>query len=181
MTESTASAKNGEEAVSQEEGTTSASDDNSKHIEELETQLKEEKSRYLYLYAEFENYKKRAIKDRSDLLKFGWEQVARELLQVADNLERALQHMPASTDSALKHGLELVLNQFKGALQKQGVEHIESVKQNFDPNLHEAISHEPSEHPEGIVVKELTRGYTLHGRLLRPASVVVSNGSKVEK
>src|SRR3954451_21578175 len=82
-------------------------------IAELEAQLKEKDAKYLYLYAEFENYKKRAIKERSDLIKYGWENAARELLMVIDNLERALEHMPPTTDKALVQGLYMVINQFK--------------------------------------------------------------------
>lgn len=148
-----------------------------KRIQDLESQVKEKENKYLYLYAEFENFKKRAVKERSDLIKFGWESVARELLQTLDNLERGLAHAPASTDKTLIEGLNMVLNQFKSTLQKQGVQHIDSLKKNFDPNLHEAIGQEDSELPSGMVIKEHTRGYTLHGRLLRPARVVVSGGN----
>jgi len=144
-------------------------------VSELEAQVKEKESKYVYLYADFENYKKRAIKDRSDLQKFGWEPVARELLQVIDNLERAVEHMPAGVDENFAKGIDMVLNQFRFTLQKQGVEVIPTAKQPFDPNLHEAVSQEPSaESPAGTILKEHQKGYTLHGRLLRPARVVVS-------
>src|SRR3954469_1881650 len=91
-------------------------------LESLQSQLREKESKYLYLYAEFENYKKRAIKERSDAMKFGWEGVARDLLQVADNLERGLAHAPATTDKNLLEGLNMTLNQFRTAMQKQGVQ-----------------------------------------------------------
>ncbi len=147
-----------------------------KKIEELEVQLKDKDQKYLYLYAEFENFKKRSIKERSELIKYGTEPLAREILDVIDNLERAISHMPKDTDKTLGEGLHMVLNQFRAILQKQGIEHIKSVEQSFDPNFHEAISSEQSDHPEGTVVKEHMRGYTIHGRLLRPARVVVSGG-----
>jgi len=150
-------------------------------IAELEAQVREKEQKYLYLYAEFENFKKRVIKERQDLMKFGWENVARELLEVVDNLERALEHMPKTeTAKTLEQGLHMVLNQFRAALEKQGVQRIETVSEtgskDFDPNLHEAVAHVPSELPEGKIVREETRGYTLHGRLLRPARVVISGG-----
>jgi molecular chaperone GrpE len=113
-----------------------------KRIEELEGQVKEKEAKYLYLYADFDNFKKRSIKERSDLIKFGWEPLARELLQTVDNLERALSHIPAGSDSKLVEGLDLILNQFKATLQKNGVQHIESLKKVFDPNLHEAVGQE---------------------------------------
>jgi molecular chaperone GrpE len=147
-----------------------------KRIAELEAQVKEKENKYLYLYADFDNFKKRSIKERSDLLKYGAEGLARDLLQVIDNLERALEHMPKETDSALASGLHMVLNQFKALLEKQGVQHIDAVTKDFDPNFHEAVGQEETEGPSGKVVKEHMRGYTMHGRLLRPSRVVVSGG-----
>jgi molecular chaperone GrpE len=152
----------------------------SNKIQELEALVKEKEQKYVYLYADFENYKKRVIKERSDLLKFGWEASARQLLEVIDNLERALAHMPKSADpghKTLEDGLKMVLNQFKAVLEKQGVQHIAAEAKPFDPNLHEAIGQEKSEHPEGHVVREEMKGYTIHGRLLRPSRVIVSGGA----
>ncbi len=145
--------------------------------EPLERKLKESEQKYLYLYAEFENYKKRVIKERSELIKFGWENTARELLMVVDNLERALAHVTPGTDRNLMAGLEMVLGQFRSALEKGGVARIETVGKDFDPNLHEAVSQEASDLPQGKVVREELRGYLIHGRLLRPAKVVVSGGA----
>jgi molecular chaperone GrpE len=152
-------------------------------IQELETQVKEKEQKYVYLYADFDNYKKRMVKERSDLLKFGWESCARELLEVIDNLERALAHMPKSADSSeakshktLEDGLKMVLNQFRATLEKQGVQTIKTEVQAFDPNLHEAVGQEDSEHPQGHIVREETKGYMMHGRLLRPSRVIVSSG-----
>jgi len=71
-----------------------------------------------------------------------------------------------------------VLNQFKAALEKQGIQYIEAAAKDFDPNLHEAVGHVESEEPEGRIVREESRGYMLHGRLLRPARVVISSGQK---
>jgi len=147
-------------------------------ISDLEAQVKEKENKYLYLYAEFENFKKRAVKERSDLIKFGWEPVARDLLQVVDNLERAIFHMPPATDKNLAAGLQMVVQQFKGTLEKQGVQRVDSTGKPFDPNFHEAVASEESDQPEGTIVKEQQGGYTLHGRLLRPAQVVVSAGRK---
>jgi molecular chaperone GrpE len=148
-----------------------------KRIAELEAQLKEKESKYLYLYADFENFKKRAVKERSDLMKYGWEPIAYDLLEVLDNLERALAHLPPGTDKQLSSGLGLIANQFRTALTKQGVQQVPSLDQPFDPNFHEAVAHEPSDRPEGVVTQEHGRGYTLHGRLLRPARVTVSAGN----
>ena len=144
-------------------------------IQELELQVKEKENKYLYLYADFENYKKRAIKERSDLQKFGWESVARDLLQALDNLDRALDHTPPNSDKNWVDGLQMSVNHFKAVLEKQGVRTIETLAKPFDPNLHEAVSQEKSDLPPGTITKEHLRGYTLHGRLLRPAQVTVSD------
>ena len=147
-------------------------------ITELEAKLTEEKNKYLYLYADFENYKKRAIKERSDLIKFGAENFAREMLSVVDNLERALEHIPPSTDTNFKQGLDMTLNQFKQSLEKQGVQIIKTENETFNPELHEAMGQEPSGKPQGAITQTLVKGYTIHGRLLRAARVVISNGIK---
>lgn len=147
-----------------------------KKVQELEFQVKEKENKYKYLYADFENFKKRSLKERADLVKFGWETAARELLQVIDNLERALSHVPPNTDKTLSEGLNMILNQFKSILMSQGVHQIQSLNQDFDPNLHEAVGQEKSDQPQGKIIQEHIKGYTLHGRLLRPARVVVSAG-----
>lgn len=153
-------------------------EDLQQQIQELNAQLKDKDAKYVYLYAEFENFKKRTQRERSDLIKFGWESVARDLLETADNLELAISHTPSGTDKNLIDGLKMVLNQFKSSMQKQGVQTIESLNKTFDPHLHEAVSQEESELPAGEITKELSSGYTLHGRLLRPARVIVSTGPK---
>jgi molecular chaperone GrpE len=151
-------------------------------IAELEAQLaqlpelKEKEARYLYLYADFENFKKRAAKERTDLIKFGWEPVARDLLEVLDNLDRAVQHIPPGTDKNLTTGLQMVMQQFRATLEKQGVQKIEALGKPFDPNFHEAVASQPSDEPADQVIQEQQAGYTLHGRLLRPSQVVVSTG-----
>lgn len=143
----------------------------------LKEQLAEAQKKYLYLYAEFENFKKRAVKERAELLKFGHEGLARELLLVADNLDRALEH--TSNVDALVSGIKMVNQQLRDGLAKYGVAPIAAVGQKFDPEKHEAVGQEKIEHhnkhqEEGSVLREHQKGYTLHGRLLRPARVVVA-------
>ena len=147
-----------------------------RQVEQLEAQIKEKDGKYLYLYAEFDNFKKRNQKERTDLIKFGWEPVARDLLQVVDNLDRALQHIPAGTAPVLVDGIQLVLQQFHSTLSRQGVQPIQTAGQAFDPNFHEAIGQIPAPEAAGTIVKEEMKGYTLHGRLLRPARVLLSAG-----
>jgi molecular chaperone GrpE len=151
-------------------------------IETLKAQLTEKDKKYAYLYADFENFKKRIQKEKSESIKFSVEPVAHELLPIVDNMERALEHAPPGTDKNLVEGIHMILKQFKTALEKHGVHEVETHQKSFDPNFHEAVSKEDSEnHPEGTILKTHFKGYTLHGRLLRPAKVVVSGGGKSEE
>ena len=145
-------------------------------ILKLQEQVKEAEQKYIYLYAEFENFKKRSIKERQDTLKFACEPVASELLPVLDNLERALQYAKPDTDANLLTGLQMVATQFRSALEKQGVQTIQSIDRPFTPELHEAMGEVPSVKPQGTIIQEHMKGYTLHGRLLRPSRVMVSSG-----
>lgn len=132
--------------------------------------------KYKYLYADFENFKKRAIKERQDAMKFGWENIAGELLGVLDNFDRALQYAKPETDPNLISGLKMVSQQFITALGKQGVAEIPALNQPFNPELHEASGQVPSDKPAGTIIQDLQKGYTLHGRLLRASRVMVSSG-----
>jgi molecular chaperone GrpE len=150
--------------------------------EALATKVEECKSlndRYVRLAAEFENYKRLAQRDQRDQIRYGNEQILKELLPVVDNMERAIK---AATDSggggsALIQGVDLTLKQLVSALGKFGVQPIESVGQPFDPTLHQAVSQIPSESvPEQHVAQEYQKGYRLHDRILRAAMVGVSSG-----
>jgi molecular chaperone GrpE len=152
------------------------SDETAAKIAKLEEQVKAEQQKYVYLYADFDNYKKRVARERDDLLKYGFEKAARDVLQVADNLQRAVDHIPESTDKTLRSGVQMVLDQLNQTLQRHGVEAVASAGKPFDPNLQEAVGQQPSESPAGTVIQEHQKGYVLHGRLLRPARVVISAG-----
>lgn len=145
-------------------------------VDALQLKLKDAEQKYVYLYAEFENYKKRAVKERQDTIKFGWENVANGLLDVLDNFDRALQFAKPESDPNLINGLKMVAQQFKATLEKQGVAEIKSINQTFDPELHEGVGQLPSEKPQGTIIQEAQKGYTLHGRLLRPSRVLISSG-----
>lgn len=156
-----------------------ASPDPAAELVAAKNEAKEKEQKYLYLYAEFENFKKRVAKERSDLVKFGWEPLAAELVGVVDNLERAVAHIPPTTDKNLAMGVTMVLNQLLSTVQKQGLQPIESLNKDFDPNLHEAVGEEESLEAPGTVIREHAKGYLLHGRLLRPARVVLSKAPTV--
>jgi molecular chaperone GrpE len=135
--------------------------------------------RWLRERADLENVKKRSARERSDAIKFGVEGLARDLLPMVDNLERALQHVSAAPENAsLVQGVELTLRGVKDALQRHGVTRIAAQGQPFDPSLHEAVAHqETAEHAPNTVIAEYQAGYMLHDRLLRPALVTVAKSA----
>jgi molecular chaperone GrpE len=127
--------------------------------------------------AEFENYRRRMEREKTESYARARGEVLLELLPVVDNFERALSSLEKSeTDAAgLRHGIELIHKQFKDALTKFGLEPVESVGQVFDPHLHEAVTIEPTdEHEENTIIEEFQRGYKLGEKLLRPAKVKVA-------
>ena len=136
--------------------------------------------KYLRQAAEFENYKRLAQRDQREQIKFGNEQLLRELLPVIDNLERAIKAARDSDkggNSALVQGVDLTLKQLSGSLAKFGVQAIETIGQAFDPTTHQAVAHVPSDNvPSNYVVEEFQKGYRLHERMLRAAMVSVSSG-----
>ena len=131
---------------------------------------------YLRSQAEMENMKKRFQKDKQDLVKFGNETLAKQLLPVADNLEMALDHSKDENSlEALREGVDLTLKGLMNVLEKAGVEKVEAVGVAFDPNFHEAVSEQEDDRAEpGTVLKELQKGYLLNQRLIRPAMVIVN-------
>ena len=132
------------------------------------------KEQLLRAVADFDNYRKRIDRERRELSEYAAADVLLELLPIIDNFERALQ-APAGGDEAFKKGVELIHKQMLDLLRKRGVTLIEALGADFDPNVHQAVIHEPSdEHREGEVMQELQRGYKLGDRLLRPAMVKVA-------
>ncbi len=134
--------------------------------------------KYIRLAAEFDNYKRLSQRDQRDQIRFGNEQLLKELLPVVDNMERAIKAAQTSGgDAALVQGVELTLKQLSGALGKFGVQTIETVGQEFDPSAHQAVSYGPSDDvPANKVLDEFQKGYRLHDRILRAAMVSVSSG-----
>jgi molecular chaperone GrpE len=143
-------------------------------------ETRRERDEYLELAqrtrADFDNYRKRVARETSEALARGKAQLARDLLPVIDNLERALQvGEDASAHEALARGVAMVHDELRGRLESAGVEAFDPVGEPFDPQLHEALSTRPEEGTDaGIVVETLEKGYRLNGQVLRPARVVVS-------
>lgn len=148
--------------------------------EDLAAKLQEEKTKYLYLYAEFENFRRRNERDRIEFLKFGHERFLRDLILVLDNFGRAMAQakgMNPETGSplaAVAQGVEMIHFQFLDTLKSQGVSEIQTQGAKFDPALHEAVGEEESDLEPGSIVKEELKGYKLHDRLLRAAKVIVA-------
>jgi molecular chaperone GrpE len=141
--------------------------------------------RYLRAVADLENFRRRTVREKDELRQFAASGVLEDLLPVVDNLGLAITaaSQPGANLKNLSGGVEMVLTQLKSALASHGLKEINPAAQPFDANLHEAISAQPSaEFPEGIVINVIRPGFSLNGRLLRPASVVVSSGvAKEEK
>jgi molecular chaperone GrpE len=144
-------------------------------LEAKEKEAQDNYDRFVRLSAEFENFKKRMEKEKTDAYKFGTENLIKELLPVLDNLERAIDHGEAKDPQGLLEGVDMTLKGFLTALEKIGVSPVDATGKEFDPNLHEAVMvQEDAHHPAGTVLTQLQKGYTLHSRLIRPAMVVVS-------
>lgn len=143
---------------------------------ELETRVREAQERLLRVAADFENYRKRIEREKQEYVKFAHERILRDLLPIADNLGRAVQHArDAGECPVLLSGVELVVQEFQKVLERYGVTPIEGVGRPFDPMVHEALQTVEIEDTQpGMVVEEIQRGYLLNGRVLRPALVSVS-------
>jgi len=128
--------------------------------------------------ADFENYKKRAAREKEEAIKYANSSLLEKLIAIVDNFELGLEAARAEGEkSPVFSGMSMVLKQLMDFLGDSGLQPIDAAGQKFDPNLHEAIAHEPSDEvPEGTVIRQMRRGYKLKDRLLRPSSVVVSSG-----
>lgn len=147
-----------------------------KEIEELKAQLEEQKDRYLRLSAEFDNYRKRTLKERSDMLKTVNGDTLSGMLPVLDDLERAMQSMQKATDvDAVREGVVLIYNKIQEFLKSKGIVEIDAMNQVFDTDLHEAITKipAPTEDLKGKVVDVIQKGYKIDTKVIRYAKVVV--------
>lgn len=144
----------------------------------LKKELEESKDRLLRNAAEFENYKKRGQREKEEWVKYGNERVFMELIQVLDDFDRVLDHMPPKPSDELKQfaeGVEITRRHFWKVLLQFGLKEVESTQKPFDPNLHEAMAHVEVEGvPSGNVVDQHRKGYLFHDRLLRAALVTVA-------
>lgn len=147
-----------------------------KEIEALKAQIAEQNDRYLRLSAEFDNYRKRTLKERAELLKTANGDTLSAMLPVLDDLERAMQSMEKATDvAAVYEGVVLIYNKLQEFMKNKGITEIDAMNQVFDTDLHEAITKipAPTEDLKGKVVDVIQKGYKIEGKVIRYAKVVV--------
>jgi len=148
-------------------------------VERSELELAQD--RLVRLQADFENFRRRAMKERNEDRQYGHQNLIKDLLSTVDNLERAIDHVRGATDSgsgglgSLLQGVELVQREMLGVMAKHGVNEIEALNKPFDPALHEAMAQLPDDSvPANTIVQVLEKGYQLRGRLVRPSRVIVA-------
>ena len=153
-------------------------EDSEQKIAQLEAALEHEKKEYLFLMADFENFRKRTLKEKADLIKNGAESAMRDLLPVVDDLERALDAINKGGDlESLKEGVDLIYNKFVKYLESQHVTVIDSTGKDFDTDIHDAVTTFPAPDPsmKGKVIDTTIKGYMINDKVLRHAKVVVGS------
>jgi len=152
--------------------------------EEKIKEFGDQAEQHLRLQAEFDNFRRRGLKEKQESLKFGHQNLVKDLLSAVDNLERALEHASQNAGPEIRgilDGVELVHREVLGALAKHGVKEIDAEGKIFDPADHEAMGQLPNaEVPPNTVLEVLQKGYVIHDRMLRPARVIVSREATVD-
>ena len=147
----------------------------------IEQELDDQKDKYVRLYAEFDNYRKRMIKERDDISRRCNEELVTALLPTLDNLETAFKHAQDASE-ALQQGVEMTMREFRRTLEKFGLKPIDALGQPFNPEFHHAIAQEDRDDvPDKTVVEELRSGYLFNDRVIRASMVVVSKGQSIPK
>jgi len=149
-------------------------------LEAAYAEITELKDKLLRNHADMDNLRKRTQREVADAHKFGIEKFTVALLDVVDNLERALE-VDEGNEQALRDGVKLTLDSWHKMMEKFNLERIDAVGESFDPHQHEALSQMPHDEPAGTVVAQHVAGYKLHGRLIRAAKVLVSAGQPEDK
>jgi molecular chaperone GrpE len=152
------------------------SDKDAKKEASAEEKLAEMQDRYLRLSAEFDNYRKRTLREKMDLAKHGGENILKNIIPVLDDFERALKLMETATDcAAMKSGIDLIYIKFSDFLRQNGIREIESLNKDFDVDHHEAVTKVSvqDESMKGKVVEVIVKGYWIHDKVLRFSKVVV--------
>ncbi|MGZ3865969.1 MAG: nucleotide exchange factor GrpE [Bacteroidia bacterium] len=164
-----------QETVSNEQKATS---EEAKVEPTAEQKIAELNDKYLRLYAEFDNFRKRSMRERADYLKYAGEEVFKDILPVVDDFERGLKAAETAADvKSVSEGVQLIYNKLTSILKQKGIEMMDSKGKDFNPETMEAITNIPAPTPElkGKVVDEVEKGYSLNGKVIRFAKVVVGS------
>lgn len=175
--QTTSEASEAQENASSEEKELTAEEKLGKELEEAQKVIDEQKDKYLRLSAEFDNFRKRTLKEKAELIKNGGEKAINAVLPILDDLERALQNMQKAEDvKAIYEGVELIYQKFLKNLHQEGLEKMEPVGKAFDTDFHEAVAlvPAPSEEQKGKVLDCVQTGYKLNEKVIRHAKVVVA-------
>jgi len=165
----------------QENGTTAAAESTTEttpvnELDLLKAELAEQKEKFIRLYAEFDNFKRRNAKERVELIQTAGREVIQAMLEVVDDCDRAEKQMQKTDDLVqIKEGIQLVFSKLRNILQSKGLKEMKSIGEEFNPDFHEAITEipVPDESMKGKVVDEVEKGYTLNEKIIRFAKVVV--------
>jgi len=155
-----------------------------KKLQHSENNLNEATDRILRLSAEFDNYKKRMAREMDEFRKFANESLIKQLLNVVDNLERAIESSKSgeTANGSIIEGVEMIYKEILSIFEKYHVFPVDCMEKSFDPLFHQAVSQEGSDkHPDNTVIRELMKGYTMHERLIRPSMVTVSKSQPIDK
>ncbi len=166
----------GQEASQENEAPLTEEEKLAQELEKAKEQIEEQKDKYLRLSAEFDNYRKRTMKEKAELILNGGEKSISSILPIVDDFERALKNMETATDvAAVKEGVELIYNKFMAILGQNGVKVIETKEQPLDTDYHEAIAviPAPNETLKGKILDCVQNGYVLNDKVIRHAKVVV--------
>ena len=175
--QTTSEASEAQENASSEEKELTAEEKLGKELEEAQKVIDEQKDKYLRLSAEFDNFRKRTLKEKAELIKNGGEKAINAILPILDDLERALQNMQKAEDvKAIYEGVELIYQKFLKNLHQEGLGKMEPVGEAFDTDFHEAVAlvPAPSEEQKGKVLDCVQTGYKLNEKVIRHAKVVVA-------
>ena len=175
--EATQEVENTAEEVATEETELTTEEKLANMLTEAQQMVNEERDKYLRLAAEFDNYRKRTLKEKAELIKNGGEKTLTAILPVLDDFERALKNMEASDEAkVMKEGVELIFNKFQKVLGQEGLQKIETEGQAFDVDYHEAIAliPAPSEDLKGKILDCVQTGYMLNDKVIRHAKVAVA-------
>ena len=168
---------NNEPEVSTEEASEDITEEPIDELEQVKLQLEESKREYMFFMAQFDNFRKRNIRERADIIRNATEKAMKDLLPIVDDFERGITAMSETTDAeAVKEGMELIYNKFIKYLEQNGVKAIESTGTDFDTELHEAIAMIPAtdESQKGKVIDTVMKGYTINDKVIRHSKVAVA-------